>query len=112
LVTGVVLSTLLTIQVLPDRVSLRIGQTAPEDIVAHKYAQYEDVAVTRRIQTAAEQTVPKQYANDQNAPRQAEEEVHHLFAALRRWGGRIGSPRRAADPGRFAAGGAAAQSDL
>jgi hypothetical protein len=40
LATGVVLSTLLTIQLLPDKVSLHIGQTAPEDIVAHKYAQY------------------------------------------------------------------------
>lgn len=84
LATGVILSTLLTIQLLPDKVSLRIGQTAPEDIVAYKYAQYEDVAATRRLRAAAEQSVPKQYANDQNAPHQAEDEAHRLFAVLHR----------------------------
>jgi hypothetical protein len=57
MVTGAVLSTLLTIQLLPDKVSLRIGQIAAEDIVAHKYAQYEDAAETRRIQALAEQSV-------------------------------------------------------
>ena len=46
---GTILSTLLTIQLLPDKVSLRVGQIAPEDIVAHKYAQYEDTAETRRL---------------------------------------------------------------
>lgn len=84
LAAGVVLSTLLTIQLLPDKVSLRIGQTAPEDIVAHKYAQYEDVGETRRIRTIAEQSVPNQYANDQNAPHQTEEEAHRFFAVVRR----------------------------
>jgi cyclic-di-AMP phosphodiesterase PgpH len=84
LVTGAALSTLLTIQLLPDKVSLRIGQIAPEDIVAHKYAQYEDTAATSRMQRVAEQSVPNQYANDHGAPRQAEEDVRRLFAAFRR----------------------------
>jgi membrane-associated HD superfamily phosphohydrolase len=84
LVTGAALSTLLTIQLLPDRVSLRIGQIAPEDIVAHKYAQYEDTAETTRMQRVAEQSVSSQYANDHGAPRLVEEEVRRLFAALRR----------------------------
>ncbi len=84
LATGAVLSTLLTIQLLPDRVSLRAGQTAPEDIVAHKYAQYEDSAETRRLRTLADHSVANQYANDHNAPRQAEEQVRRFFASLRR----------------------------
>jgi putative nucleotidyltransferase with HDIG domain len=93
-VTGAVLSTLLTIQLLPDRVSLRIGQTAPEDIVAHKYAQYEDAAETRRIQALAEQSVPNQYANDHTAPRRAEEEVSRFFVFIRRArNARIPTPR-------------------
>jgi putative nucleotidyltransferase with HDIG domain len=84
LATGSVLSTLLTIQLLPDRVSLRIGQIAPEDIVAHKYAQYEDTTETRRLRTLAEQSVPNQYANDPSAAQQAAEQVRKLFALLRR----------------------------
>jgi putative nucleotidyltransferase with HDIG domain len=99
---GAVLSTLLTIQLLPDKVSLRIGQTAPEDIVAHKYAQYEDTAETRRIRAAAAQNVPKQYAVDQNAAHQTEEELLRLFAALHRTQNAHG-PSAAARPAQRAA---------
>ena len=50
------MAVLFTIQLLPDRVALQVGQVAPREIVAHRYVRYpndtetsrwRDLAVTR-----------------------------------------------------------------
>ena len=76
--TGAALAALLTIQLMPDKVSLRVNQIAPEDVIAHRYVQYLDEAATQRLRAQAQANVPKQYANDQNAPAESEREVRRL----------------------------------
>jgi membrane-associated HD superfamily phosphohydrolase len=83
-VTGAALSALLTIQLLPDKVSLRVQQTAPEDVIAYRYVRYLDERATQELRAEAEASVPKQYANDQNAPAEAEREARRFFEAVRR----------------------------
>ena len=65
---GAALSVLLTIQLLPDRVSLRVNQIAPADVLAPRYVQYLDEPATARLRAQAEARIPKQYANDLSAP--------------------------------------------
>src|SRR5947199_7447494 len=84
ILTGAALSALLTVQLLPDKVSLRVNQIAPEDVVAHRYVQYMDARATQQLRAEAEANVPKQYANDHGAPAEAEREVRRFFATVRR----------------------------
>src|SRR3989442_12264561 len=61
-VTGAALSALLTIQLLPDKVSLRVEQTAPEDVIAYRYVRYPDERAPQELRAQAEASVPKQSA--------------------------------------------------
>lgn len=82
--TGAVLSALLTVQLMPDRVSLRIDQIATADVIAPRYVQYLDEPATERLRAQAAATVPKQYANDLSAPAEAEREVRRFYETVRR----------------------------
>ena len=87
LAAGTILSTLLTIQLLPDKVSLRVGQTAPEDIVAHKYAQYRgyrrNPPSPRRRRAERPQTVRERPQRSPASPRKKSFVSSRPFAALR-----------------------------
>jgi putative nucleotidyltransferase with HDIG domain len=82
--TGAVLSALLTIQLLPDRVSLRVNQIAPEDVIAPRYLQYLDERATERLRAQAQAQVPRQYKSDHSAPAEAEREVRRFYETVRR----------------------------
>jgi hypothetical protein len=84
LATGGVLAALLTVQLLPDRVSLRPGQVAPEDIIAHRTVVYLDERETQRLREEAAADVPKKYAVDPDAEAESEGVVHRFFDAARR----------------------------
>jgi putative nucleotidyltransferase with HDIG domain len=98
--TGGAVAALLTVQLLPDRVSLRPGQVAPEDIIAHRTVVYLDERETKRLREEAAAEVPKKYAVDPNAGTEAERVVERFFEAARRRRGELSSggrtPARAA----------------
>jgi cyclic-di-AMP phosphodiesterase PgpH len=85
---------LLTIQLLPDRVALRVNQIAPSDVIAPRYVQYLDEPATARLRAQAEARIPKQYANDLSAPVETEREVHRFFEAIRRAQQDVAAERR------------------
>lgn len=82
--TGGILATLLTIQLLPDRVSLQLGQIATEDIIAHRTVRYLDERETERLRNEEAASVPKKYATDPNAGAEAEREARRFFEVARR----------------------------
>ncbi|MGI6295336.1 MAG: HD family phosphohydrolase [Armatimonadota bacterium] len=59
--TIAILSVLLSIHMLPSRVDLKVGDIAPEDIVAPRTAKYLDSAATRLRKTRAAAEVGKAY---------------------------------------------------
>jgi putative nucleotidyltransferase with HDIG domain len=81
--TGTVLAILLTIQLLPDRVSLKLGQAAPEDIIAHRTVRFLDEHETERLRAEAAAAVPKRYALDPNAAAEAERDARRFFVVAR-----------------------------
>lgn len=98
-VTGTLLAILLTIPLVPDRVSLRLGQVAPDDIIAHRTVRYLDERETERLRAEAAAAVPKRYAVDPNAPEEAERDVVRFFEVARqmRAGKGRGLPEAAAE---------------
>lgn len=62
LLTGLLLSLLLTIHLLPNRLSMKIGEIANRDIVAPRTIRYEDTEATRRLRDDARLNVAKRYS--------------------------------------------------
>lgn len=92
--TGVVIAILLTFQLLPDKVSLRIGQVAPRDVVAHRYVRYPNEAETERWRDLAARSVEPVYAKVADAAPQVEREVAAFFDRLQA----LRAERRAVPP--------------
>jgi membrane-associated HD superfamily phosphohydrolase len=82
--TGAVLSTLVTIQLMPDPVSLRVNEIAQEDVMSPRYVRYLDEEATEELRARARARVPKQYTTDLSAPTEAEREARRFFEAVRR----------------------------
>ncbi len=83
-ITALVMAVLFTRPLLPDRVSLRMGDVAPRDIVAHRYVQYPDDQETTRLRGLASRGVEPVYARVADAAAQAERDVAALFDRLLR----------------------------
>ena len=80
--TAVVIAVLFNIQLLPDRVSLRIGQIAPREVVAHRYVRYPDEVETARLRDLAARSVEPIYARVADAAPQVERGVVAFFDRL------------------------------
>lgn len=70
---------LFTIQLLPDKVSLRIGQIAPREVVAHRFVRYPDEAETDRLRALAERSVEPIYARVADAGGTVSRDVGAFF---------------------------------
>jgi putative nucleotidyltransferase with HDIG domain len=110
--TAVVMASLFTFQLLPDRVTLKVGQIATREVVAHRYIRYPDEAETARLRTLAAGSVEPIYAKVADAAPQLDRDVTAFFDRLQnlrsasRPGSRQATPeesladaRRVAPPG-------------
>ena len=81
--TVLVLSFLLSIHLLPGRVSLKLGDIAPETIYAHRTARYEDTAETALRMKQAAQIVAPVYISVPGAEKQATQSIKMLLGAVK-----------------------------
>jgi putative nucleotidyltransferase with HDIG domain len=81
--TVLVLSFLLSIHLLPGRVSLKLGDIAPETIYAHRTARYEDTAETALRMKQAAQSVAPVYISVPGAEKQATQSIKMLLGAVK-----------------------------
>ena len=77
--TGTVMAVLFTIQLLPDRVALQVGQVAPREIVAHRYVRYPNDTETSRWRDLAARSVEPVYAKVADAAPQVGQAVAAFF---------------------------------
>lgn len=82
--TWVLLSFLLCIHLWPSRVSLRIGDIAPEEIVARRTVRYEDTEQTRQRREEAAAQVPPRYEMRPEALGAARESVRAAYETIER----------------------------
>ncbi len=80
--TIAILSALLSIHFFPSRVSLRVGDVCPEDIIAPRAAQYLDVSETEVRRAKAAASVGKIYEIVPGAADQAMVALNTIFAAV------------------------------
>ena len=80
--TAVVLSFLLCIHLLPNRVSLQLEAVAREDLTAPRTARYEDTEATRRLREEAIGDVEKRYQLIPDARRNSQEAIRTVFDAI------------------------------
>lgn len=82
--TVLVLSLLLSIHLLPDKVSLRVGDISPVEIRAHRTVRYVDTVETSRLRESAAERSEKVYKVAPRATSEAGESVSNVFDILRR----------------------------
>lgn len=83
-VTALLLSLLLSLHLLPDKVSLQVGDTSPEQIRAHRTVRYVDTVETERLREEAAAGADKVYGIVPKAASNATESVSSVFDILRR----------------------------
>ena len=80
--TGLFITALLTFQLLPDRITVKVGQPAAEDIFAPRYVHYPDVDRTRELRDRIAGQVPKAYNAILGAGADAHKGVTDFFNLL------------------------------
>jgi membrane-associated HD superfamily phosphohydrolase len=80
--TGLFIAVLLTVQLLPDKVSVMVGDIAPADVIAPRYVQYRDEEKTRLLRQRIASQVPPVYSAIANADATAERGVAGFFDTL------------------------------
>ncbi len=80
--TIVILSVLLSIHLLPSKVSLKLGDISHEDVVAHSRASYVDIAETESKRLQAAQSVRREYDRVPGAADQADGGVKTVFQMI------------------------------
>ena len=83
--TAILLAILLCIHLWPNRVNLRLGQTADHDIIAQRTVLYEDTEATRQLRDNAVGQVEKRYDPLPTAAGEAEEAVGAIIDIVARW---------------------------
>ncbi|AGB41798.1 putative domain HDIG-containing protein [Halobacteroides halobius DSM 5150] len=78
-----VLALLITIDFLPDRVDLEVGQVSDNDIKAPKTIKYIDHKRTEELKEEAADAVSKVYEEDVTVLREIKKEVNHFFALVK-----------------------------
>ncbi|MDO8683091.1 MAG: HDIG domain-containing protein [Armatimonadota bacterium] len=81
--TTVILAILLCLHLIPDKISLKIGETSPEDIRAHRTVTYRDTVQTERLREAAAERVGKYYVPKPHASDSAMLALEDIFQAVR-----------------------------
>ena len=79
-----ILSFLLSMHLLPDRVSLQVGDISPSEIQAHRTVRYEDTVETERLRQEAAARADKVYRIVPKAGFEASESASNVFDILRR----------------------------
>lgn len=82
--TVLILSFLLSMHLLPDKVSWHVGDTSSEEIRAHRTVRYVDTIETERLRDEAAYRVGKTYTVVPGANSEAIESVTNVFDVLRR----------------------------
>lgn len=82
--TVLILSFLLSMHLLPDKVSLQVGDIAPKDIRAHRTIQYLDTASTEKLRREAASHVEKIYKEITDASSSAVQNASNIFDLLQR----------------------------
>lgn len=82
LVLTAVLAGLLASRIVPDKVALQPGDTAPHDIRARRSRTYVSAIATQRARQAAAGRVPRQYDNDPRAANEAGRLVSTVFNVI------------------------------
>jgi len=77
--TVAALSALMTINLLPDKISLRLGDVSPREVRAQRSVIYISTTETARLQQAAMQATPPVYDTDESAASGADRTVQDLF---------------------------------
>src|SRR5690348_13748532 len=77
--TVAALSALMTINLLPDKISLRLGDVSPRDVHAGRSVIYISTTETARLQQAAMQATSPVYDTDEGAASGADRTVQDLF---------------------------------
>lgn len=80
--TVLILSFLLSMHLLPDKVSLQVGDIAPKDIRAHRTIQYLDTAQTEKLRREAASHAEKRYTEITDASSAAFQNVVNIFDLL------------------------------
>ncbi|HLV81101.1 MAG TPA: HDIG domain-containing protein, partial [Chthonomonadaceae bacterium] len=79
ILTVAALSALMTINLLPDKISLRLGDVSPREVRAGRSVVYISTTETARLQQAAMQATPPVYDTDESAATGASRTVQDLF---------------------------------
>lgn len=79
---SVVLTALLASRVVPDKVSLQVGDVAPHDIRARRSRTYTSDIATRKAREAAANRVTGHYDNDTRAAAEAAKSLDTVFGVL------------------------------
>jgi putative nucleotidyltransferase with HDIG domain len=82
--TVLVLSVLMSIHFLPDRISVRLGDRSPTEIRATRSVNFNDTEATQRRREDAAERVPHVYDPDHSARAQAARAVSQVFEQVRR----------------------------
>ena len=82
--TAVLLSVLFSLHLLPDKVSLQVGDVSPEQIRAHRTIRYADSLETQRLRDEAAASADKVYNVVPKSSSAAVESVSNVFDILRR----------------------------
>ncbi len=90
-VTAALLSVLLCIHLLPNRVSFQLGENATRDISAQRTIRYENTAATRDLRRDAVRHVQKRYDLAPDAAESALDALRNVFDALESGVSRVGA---------------------
>ncbi|HPT99590.1 MAG TPA: HDIG domain-containing protein [Armatimonadota bacterium] len=82
LFTAIVLTAITALHLVPDKVSLEIGEISTKEVRAPRAARYVDTAATERLRRQYIATVAPQYEVDAYATATAEAAVNHAFSRL------------------------------
>lgn len=82
--TVLVLSILMSVHFLPDKVALRVGDRSPTEIRATRSVTYADTDATSRLRESAANSVSNVYDRDRTAPAQAARAVAEIFEKIGR----------------------------
>ena len=77
--TGLFIAVLLTVQLLPNKVSVRLNEPAQRDIIAPRYVHYPDWEKTRELRQRIAEQVPRVYSAILGANVEARETTASFF---------------------------------
>ncbi len=90
LLTSLVLTAVTVLHLVPDKVSLRLGEVSPKEVRAPRAARYNDSAATERLRQQLLSTVSPEFEVDPYATPGAEAAVSQVFARLDGFRGQMG----------------------